>query len=118
MNKPKVFFDGSCPLCRKEIGHYQRLDQRQQIDWLDLHSAEEQLTAHQITHKAAMQRLHAIDQHSQIQSGVAAFMLIWDNLPRYHYLAKLIRVLRLENLLEKAYCRFALWRFNRRCSVD
>lgn len=29
-----VFFDGGCPMCRREIAHYQRLDAAGRIRWL------------------------------------------------------------------------------------
>jgi len=31
-----VFYDGACPLCRREIAFYQRLDRAQRLVWRDV----------------------------------------------------------------------------------
>ena len=36
MNRPVVFYDGGCPLCRREIAHYQRIDRERRIQWTDI----------------------------------------------------------------------------------
>lgn len=111
--KPIIFYDGSCPLCSKEINHYQRLDYKQKVEWLDLTTNTDRLAAYGIEYTTAMARLHGIDASGTQVSGVAAFLLIWDNLNYYHYLAEIIRVLMLEKPLEIVYQRFAKWRFKR-----
>ncbi|WP_028469233.1 thiol-disulfide oxidoreductase DCC family protein [Neptunomonas japonica] len=112
--KPIIFYDGSCPLCRKEINHYQRVDYKQRVEWLDLTTNIDRLETFGIQYKTAMARLHGIDASGTQVSGVAAFLLIWDNLEYYRYLAKITRVLMLEKPLEIVYKRFANWRFKRR----
>ncbi|WP_261842690.1 thiol-disulfide oxidoreductase DCC family protein [Aliamphritea ceti] len=116
MRKPKVFFDGSCPLCRKEIRHYQRLDKAHRLEWLDLHNAEQTLQAYDISQRQAMQLLHVIDNQNISRTGVAAFIVIWDNLPGYRHLATTVRLLHLEPLMQSLYLHFARWRFTRRCN--
>ncbi len=115
MPKPKVFFDGNCPLCRKEIRHYQRLDKTHQLEWLDLHRSELALQTHHISQRQAMQLLHVIDQQNVPRTGISAFIIIWENLPGYRHLATTVRRLRLEPLMQSLYLRFARWRFARRC---
>ena len=34
--KPTVFYDGGCPLCKKEISHYMGLDTDCSIVWIDI----------------------------------------------------------------------------------
>ncbi len=115
MQKPKVFFDGNCPLCRKEIGHYQRLDKALRISWLDLHRAADALQDHNISEREAMQVLHVADPQGVLHRGVPGFLIIWEHLPGYRHLAKTVRLLRLEPVMQAAYLRFAHWRFTRRC---
>mgnify|MGYP000446977673 CR=1 FL=1 len=33
--RPLVFYDGSCPLCRREIAHYRRQDRAGALGWVD-----------------------------------------------------------------------------------
>ena len=114
--KPIIFYDGNCPLCRKEINHYRRIDDKQKIEWLDLTQNTDRLQAYNIDYKTAMERLHGIDPSGEKVTGVAAFLLIWDKLTYYHYLSKMVRILMLEKPLELVYQRFAKWRFKRRCT--
>ncbi|WP_415896755.1 thiol-disulfide oxidoreductase DCC family protein [Neptuniibacter sp. QD57_21] len=114
--KPIVFFDGGCPLCKKEIRHYQRVDTDNSIEWVDIHLNPELLSDHNIELNAAMERLHSISSDGKTITGVASFLLIWENLPRYKRIAGLLRALKLEPLLEFFYSRFAVWRFKNRCN--
>ena len=113
--KPAIFFDGGCPLCRREVSHYRRLDRGGRVRWIDIASDPEALGSHGIAYAAAMQRLHAIDERGQVVSGVAAFLVAWRQLPGYRHLAHAIARLRLVTILDRAYARFAVWRLRRRC---
>lgn len=117
--RPVVFYDGNCPLCRREIGHYRAIDRGGAIEWLDLHRSGERLRAAGITHDQAMARLHVIDPDGgaggTIVSGVPGFLAIWRRLPGYRHLATLVSALRLAGPLDRAYTRFARWRLRRRC---
>ena len=125
--RPVVFYDGDCPLCRREIGHYRAIDRGGAIEWLDLHQSGERLQAAGITHDQAMARLHVIDPDREadggpdgglsgaIVSGVPGFLAIWRRLPGYRHLATLVSALRLTGPLDRAYTRFARWRLRRRC---
>jgi predicted DCC family thiol-disulfide oxidoreductase YuxK len=111
-----VFYDGDCPLCRREIGHYRAIDRTAAIEWLDLHQSGERLRAAGVTHEQAMARLHVIDPDAGLVSGVPAFVAIWHRLPGYRHLATLVSALGLIGPLDRAYAHFARWRLRRRCS--
>ena len=67
---PAVFFDGGCPLCVREIGHYQRLaapkDHESQplATFVDISTkaGEQALSEQNITMEQAMARLHVLDR--------------------------------------------------------
>lgn len=115
MNKPVMFYDGECPLCRREVNHYIAIDQGEKIEWVNIHEQPERLTPLGVSLTTAMARLHALDQHGDLYRGVPAFMVIWEQLPVYKWLPKIIRLFRLTGILDKAYVRFADWRFKKRC---
>src|SRR5690554_5732240 len=75
--RPILFYDGQCPLCRKEIAHYQRLDRQQRVDWQDLFVPESSPEHYGLDRIQAMRVIHAVDRQGQLQTGVHAFMLIW-----------------------------------------
>lgn len=116
-----MFYDGACSLCQREVSHYRKLDQQNNINWVDISTSADQLYEHGIDYSAAMSRLHVLDEHGQIHSGVKAFLTVWSALPYYRWLAIVIQKLRITPVLELAYQRFAKWRLARQgtceCSV-
>ncbi|HHC74093.1 MAG TPA: DUF393 domain-containing protein [Thiothrix sp.] len=112
-----MFYDGGCPLCRKEVAHYIKLDRQQRIAWLDIHADPSALEPYAISQASAMQRLHALDRQGKVQSGAWAFATIWADLPYYRHLATVVRTLRLLPLIDFAYRHFAKWRYRSRCKT-
>lgn len=114
-NQPIIFYDGSCPLCTKEIKHYQRLDKAGCIAWNDITTDDKTYVKQNISFEQAMKKLHAIDSAGNLVTGVDSFLLIWENLSQYRLLSKIVRTLKLNLVLNVVYTYFAEWRFNRRC---
>jgi predicted DCC family thiol-disulfide oxidoreductase YuxK len=118
--RPTMFYDGSCPLCRREVAHYRRLDSEGRVRWLDLSRDPSELQALGVSLSEGMARLHVRDRSGRLVSGAWAFAAVWDELPYYRWLGRLVRTLRLLPLLDLAYRRFADrfadWRFRRRCA--
>jgi len=105
-----MFYDGSCPLCRREVNHYIKVDIANSITWVDITTHPEKLSALNISYDKAMARLHVLDTHGEIQTGARAFLTLWKQLPYYRWLAKILISLRLHNVIEKVYQVFAKWR--------
>ena len=70
-----VYFDGSCPLCRREIAFYRRLRGAERLQWLDV-SAGAPL-GQDLSCEAAMRRFHVRDAQGRLLSGGAAFARLW-----------------------------------------
>ena len=115
--RPIVFYDGGCPLCRREIAHYRRIDSAGRLQWTDAASDTGILARHALTQDQAMAGLHVLDSNGDWQRGIDAFLVIWQQLPGYRWLAKLVTVLRLRHPLEFFYQHFAAWRYRRRCAA-
>jgi predicted DCC family thiol-disulfide oxidoreductase YuxK len=116
MNQLTAFYDGGCPLCRREIAHYRRIDRRSAIHWVDITSDRAALDAAGLDLATAMRRIHAQEPDGRLVTGVGAFVAIWRRLPWYRRLAALVTGLRLTGPLDLVYGRFADWRLRRRCA--
>lgn len=114
--KPTMFYDGACPLCRREVAHYRRLDRAGRVTWVDIAADAAPLEALNIMPAEAMRHLHALDGQGRVQVGAWAFATIWAELPYYRWLDKLVRLPGLLPLLDRVYRRFADWRLRRRCA--
>lgn len=86
-----VFFDGACPLCRREIAHYRRRDLAGRLTFLDIAEDPGPLSELGISQADALAALHVRDQDGRIFAGVAGFLAIWDALPRWRLLAATVR---------------------------
>lgn len=76
-----IYYDGSCPLCRREIALYRRQPGAERLLWLDV-SAGAPLGA-DLSCEAAMRRFHVRDAQGRLFSGGAAFARLWRALPAW-----------------------------------
>ena len=106
----KVFYDGECPLCQREIAYYQRLTSTEPINWIDANENPSQLKAAGITKAEALARLHAVSTKGEIVSGVHAFHEIWKSLPRFRLLAICLNFYPLQLLMGHLYEKFLHYR--------
>jgi len=104
-DKLTVYYDGACPLCRAEIGHYRKQDGSEAIDFVDL-SGSPADPAPDLSKKAAMARFHVRDEEGALKSGAAAFALLWRNLPAWRWLGLIADWPGIGWLLERAYRAF------------
>ena len=85
--KSTVYFDGSCPLCRAEIGYYQRKDQNRALCFIDI-SATGAVPPDGITQERAMRRFNVRASDGRLLSGTAAFVEVWTRLPKWRWAAR------------------------------
>lgn len=109
-----VYFDGACPLCRREIAHYRGQDGGESIVWVDAATCTPAALGVDLTRDSALARLHARRADGSLVSGVAAFAMIWSRLHAYRRLAPLMSCRPLLTVLEFGYSAFLrlrrLWR--------
>ncbi len=85
--KSIVYFDGSCSLCRAEIGYYRREDEDHALCFVDI-SESGAVAPEGITKERAMKRFHVRASDGRLLSGAAAFVDVWTRLPRWRWAAR------------------------------
>ena len=103
-NALTVMFDGSCPLCRREIAVYRSLNALQTVSWLDVSKDSNGLS--QADQARYMARFHVQLEDGRIISGAAAFVALWLVMPGWRWLGRMGRLPVVSSTLELAYRAF------------
>lgn len=98
----EVWYDGACPLCRREIALMRRFDRRRRIAFTDLANPQ---AGCPLDRAAMLARFHA-RENGVMLSGAAAFAAMWRAIPLLWPLGQLARLPLAGRLLEWAYARF------------
>jgi predicted DCC family thiol-disulfide oxidoreductase YuxK len=104
-SRSTVYYDGSCPLCRAEIGYYRRKDRYGALCFIDV-SKPDALLPDGLTQQQAMERFHVRAGNGQRLSGAAAFIEVWARLPRWRWAARAAALPGVLTLLELSYRLF------------
>jgi predicted DCC family thiol-disulfide oxidoreductase YuxK len=91
MNSLEVFYDGGCPLCRREIAYFRTLKSRVPIQWLDLTDANE-LLPEDLDRCNALKRMHVRVGGDRYYQGAAAFAMLWSQFSYWRMLGFLLRI--------------------------
>ena len=86
--RTEVLYNGSCPICSREVAHYARLSEDAQVDvrYDDL-SESDALARWEVPRDEALRRLH-VRRDGQIYAGLPAFIQLWSQIPRLRWLAR------------------------------
>jgi len=98
----RVFYDGSCPLCRAEIGLYREARGSEALEFVDLSDPAATLPEN-LSRAEALARFHVRTADGRLVSGAAAFGELWSHLPRWRGFARVARWPVMRFLLERAY---------------
>ncbi len=79
-SKLKVFYDGLCPVCSKEIDIYRRKDKSSQIDFIDITTSRFDSKAEKLDPDHVMKVFHVKTAQGNIITGVDGFVEIWKTL--------------------------------------
>lgn len=101
-----VYFDGACPVCRREIAHYRRQRGSESIAWVDASSCDEAELGPGLDRSVLLSRFQVRNADGTLTSGAAAFVAIWRLLPAFSWLAALASSRPVLALLEAGYSIF------------
>ncbi len=83
-----VLYDGTCPLCRREIGLYRGLHAENPLCFEDVSDMAFVLPA-DVTRAQLLARFHVRQADGRLLSGAMAFLALWAVLPGWRWLARL-----------------------------
>ena len=104
MREVVVWYDGACPLCRREIGIMRRLDRRGALTFVDVARPGGAETC-PLDPADMLSRFH-VREDGQLLSGAAAFAAMWRAIPLLRPLGLLARNRIVLALLEGLYVQF------------
>jgi predicted DCC family thiol-disulfide oxidoreductase YuxK len=107
--KHTVYFDGSCPLCSAEIGHYASLDRNNRVSFVDVSDEDADLGSDRGSDDAR-RRFHVRLPDGTLLSGARAFIAVWRTLPGWRRLAPMAALPGVPVLMEGLYRAFLLIR--------
>ncbi|MBS2020041.1 MAG: DUF393 domain-containing protein [Deltaproteobacteria bacterium] len=106
MHQVEVFFDGACPLCRREIGMLRRLDRRSAIRFTDIAEPSFDAVAVGRTQSDLMARIQARLADGTWIDGVEVFRRLYAAVG-FGPLVAVTRVPGISHLMDAAYGWFA-----------
>ena len=106
-----VYYDGACPVCRREIGFYSKRTGGA-VSYCDV--ATEACPAPDLNRDEALQRFHVRLPDGALVSGAAAFLALWRVTPGFRLAGTLLSSAPAVAVLDVAYAGFLklrrLWR--------
>lgn len=102
MAKVIIWYDGTCPLCTREIALMRRLDWWKAIDYRDVSPPE---AICPLDRQLLLSRFHA-SENGVMLSGAAAFAAMWRAIPLLKPLGWAARSPFILGLLERLYIGF------------
>ena len=105
-----VYYDGSCPLCRKEIRHYRKLKKADIVDWVDISSVPEGSLPRDLDKETAMKKFHVRTESGELVSGAKAFLTVWKIVPFVSGLSNLRHNRFFVGILDRMYNLFLIVR--------
>lgn len=108
----RVFFDGSCGVCAREIAHYRCFADPGIITFINIADPDFEARFYGPTREEFQTKLHVLDAGGQFHTGVDAFRTLWRALPGrvYPTLATLTGLPGVNALARCGYAVFARYR--------
>lgn len=98
-----VYFDGSCPLCVREIAIYKN-NKSAEVAFIDVSAVD--YADDDLDQAKAMARFHVRQADGTLLDGGEAFIALWEKTPRFKWLAVLFKPLFMVKIANVAYDKF------------
>jgi demethoxyubiquinone hydroxylase (CLK1/Coq7/Cat5 family) len=109
-----VYFDGACPVCRREVAVYRRQPGADACAWVDAAACDDAALGPGLARPQALAKLHVRLPDGRLVAGAPGFAALWSALPRWRWLGRLAGWAAVRPLAALAYAVFLrlrpLWR--------
>jgi len=105
-----VFFDGSCPICTKEIDFYRTRSSAEFISWIDVSDKETEIASTNLSRQELLARFHVMRSDGKLISGGKAFAELWASLPGFILVGKIFQIPGLSYIIDIGYDFFLILR--------
>lgn len=99
-----VYYDGTCPLCQREISMYQGMDGADAIRWHDVSAVG--TGADDLITSDAMARFHVRRADGSLVSGARGFFEVMKTIPKLRWLGRALSVPPIPWIADGAYRLF------------
>lgn len=97
-----VIYNDTCPICAREVKGYKSITRKHDLAIRYHGLSEGEMDAYGLTNREAARRFHVV-KDGVLYDGVDAFALVWDEMPRFRWLARLVRVPGIHRIAELLY---------------
>jgi len=88
MDTPQVIYNGTCPICTREIAIYRARQEKSDLPMGFVDLAEADLASVGLDADSAARRLHIVHR-GEVISGVDAFVMLWRGTPGFGWAARI-----------------------------
>jgi predicted DCC family thiol-disulfide oxidoreductase YuxK len=102
----RILYNAECPVCSFEIDHYAARSRAQNLPlrFEDLNACDP--APYGVTRDQAARRLHVLHD-GQVYGGIDAFVVLWQQMPRTRWLARVVGLRGVRPLATFGYDRLA-----------
>lgn len=105
----KLFYDGDCPICKREISYLKNKNHDEQMKFIDICSLEFEKEKEDLSYEKAMQAMHGRDEAGNLLVGLDAFSKAYAK-SNLILLSSLLNLSFLRPILNPIYFLFAKYR--------
>lgn len=105
--KLKIYYDGLCILCSREIDHYKKLRGSEKLEFIDITDSSFDAKKEGLDPFEVHKVMHVRTPSGQTYTKVRAFVEIWKHLPRYRWAVPIALNPVVKPILEAGYSLFA-----------
>lgn len=109
----KVFFDGNCPICKKEINTYRKLSLDKKIEWHDISKNKNITKKINKTQNECLRVLHVVDDSNNLKTAIDAFIEIWIKTKYFRHLVIIFKIPSIKMLANYLYKIYAKYRYKK-----